>query len=238
MHLAYLLAASAVLALGCSGTKSANTDTGKAAAAAKFSMVQLRQSGCFGTCPVYTLEVLPTGEATYTGKRYAPYKGAHTAQLDADSLAVLTTHVQRVLAKADELPREIETQIADLATSTIVIVDGADTLTFRGTSEFAAPVADLRQTLFSVAEHNNWQRSPDAEPLPPNQLLLTLKAADQIQVVTENYYRQQMKMERLVKQSPPTFLVSFDPYTMSAEEMVRDLKRNKMVVRAEIVEHQ
>ena len=215
----------------CAGTKSAAGDS-------TFTSVTLRQGGCFGTCPVYTLAVQPDGSARYTGKRYAPYQGEHLATLSADSLRVLRAAVQSVLAKAEELPREIDSGIADMAMSTITIVDGQDTLMFRGTSEYAPPVAQLRQVLFNIAEHSEWTRSPSAEPQPANQLLITLKAADQLQVVTESYYRQQMKMVRMVNESPPVFLVTFDPYTMSAEEMVRDLKRNPMVVRTAIVENQ
>jgi len=203
---------------------------------ASFTQVELKQGGCFGTCPVYNLTVNPDGSAVYLGKRYAPYKGLHLGTLQTDSLTAFNAQVKVVLAKADQLPKEIDSGIADMAMSTIIIRNGADTVMFRGTSEFAPEIAVLRQQLFSISKSTAWTRSPDADPLPASQLLVTLKAADQIQLVTEEYYRQQLKVVKMTSKKPPIFLMQFDPYTMSAEEMVRDMRRQHAVVNVEIVE--
>lgn len=206
---------------------------------ASFTQVELMQGGCFGTCPVYSMAVVPDGSAIYTGKRYAPYKGLHTGTLQADSLKAFTAQVNKVLAKADVLPKYIESGISDMALTTITIRNGADSVVFKGTSEYAPEIAELRRQLFSISKTTAWTRSPDAEPLPPSQLLVTLKAADQIDVVTEEFYRQQLKVVRMTSQEPPVFLMQFDPYTMTAEEMVKDLRRQKFaVVNVEIIEEQ
>lgn len=219
-------------AVACNGTKSVKS----AMKEASYTQVELKQGGCFGTCPVYNLTVIPSGEAVYIGKRYAPYKGLHNGKLQSDSLKAFNAQVAEVLAKADNLKKEIDSGIADLAMSTIIIRTGSDSVMFRGTSEFEPEIAKLRQQLFSISKSTAWTRSPDAEPLPPSQLLVTLKAADQVQLVTEKYYRQQLKVVRLTSQEPPVFLMQFDPFTMSAEEMVRDMRRHHAVVNVVIVE--
>ena len=222
------------LTVACNGTKTAKSvmiDT-------SYAQVELRQGGCFGTCPVYNLTITPSGEAVYLGKRYAPYKGLHDGKLQADSLKAFNAQVSEVLAKADNLKKEIDSGIADMAMSTIIIRTGKDSVMFRGTSEFEPEIAKLRQQLFSISKSTAWTRSPDAEPLLPSQLLVTLKAADQIQLVTEEYYRQQLKVVRLTSKEPAVFLMQFDPYTMSAEEMKRDMRRHHAVVNVVIVEEE
>jgi len=184
------------------------------------------------------MSVMADGSAVYEGKRYAPYKGLHLGTVQSDSLAILRTRVGQVLAKADELPREMKSNIADASSARITIVTTAgDTLEYQGTTEFAKPVEALLKSLHNVAKGIAWQRSPDAEPLPPSELLLTLGNADDFQEILESYYRQQMRLERKVSADPATFLVSFDPYTMSAEEMVRDLKMRKQVQKVAVVEN-
>ncbi|MFK8057175.1 MAG: DUF6438 domain-containing protein [Saprospiraceae bacterium] len=216
----------------CNGTKTATSAMKKAS----FTQVELIQGGCFGTCPVYDLTISPKGEAIYLGKRYAPYKGLHTGMLQTDSLVAFNAQVKEILAKADNLKKEIDSGIADMATSIIIIRNGADSVRFIGTSEFEPEIEVLRQQLFSISKSTAWTRSPDAEPIPASQLLVTLKAADQVQIVTEEYYRQQLKVVRMTSKEPPVFLMQFDPYTMSAEEMVRDLRRQHAVVNVVIVE--
>ena len=221
------------IASACNGPKNAVSAMNKAS----YTQVELIQGGCFGTCPVYSMSVNPDGNAVYLGKRYASYKGLHTGQLQSDSLKEFSAQVSKVLAKADQLPKYIESGIADMALTTIIIRNSADSVVFTGTSEYAPEVAELRRQLFSISKSTAWTRSPDAEPLPASQLLVTLKAADQVDVVTEDYYRQQLKVIRMTSTEPPVFLMQFDPYTMTAEEMVKDMRRKKFaVVNVEIVE--
>jgi len=233
-YLSLLLVSLLSLTAACNGTKNATSVMKKTT----FTRVELKQGGCFGTCPVYNLKVDPNGKAIYLGKRYAPYKGLHNGQLQADSLLAFNAQVEVVLAKADNLKKEIDSGIADVAMSIMTIYTETDSVTFRGTTEFEPVVGKLRQQLFSIANATAWTRSPDAEPLPASQLLVTLKAADQLQLVTEEYYRQQLKMVRMTSKEPAVFLMQFDPYTMSAEEMVKDMRRQHAVLNVEIVEEQ
>lgn len=225
------VAAVVTLAVGaCRGQKRA------AETSAALSSISIRQGGCFGTCPVYTLQIDRTGAATYVGKQYAPYRGLHTGAVPADTLDHLLSLAQTVLAKADELPREIETGVVDFARSVITLTTQTDTLEFAGTTEFAPPVERLLTALVRVPETVSFSPDPSTPPPPPSRLRVTLRAADQIQVVQEEYYRQRFKVVEFEGGDPPTFLVSFDPYTMSGEEMVESLRQRGEVTAVEVVE--
>ena len=243
-YAAVVIAAASLVSAACSGQKKATSAAADAnevqeAVAGNGSAVTslaFSQGGCFGTCPVYTLKVHADGSATYTGKQYAPYKGLHNGRVPADTVARLLAIAEEVLAKADELPREIDTGIQDHSYSKVLVMTATDTLEFGGTTEFAPPVDRLRSTLMRVAGSVAFEPDPSNTEDKQNRLRITLQAADQIQVVQEEYYRQQMKVVEFEKKDPPTFIVSFDSYTMSAEEMVRSLGRRKEVVKVEEVE--
>ncbi len=196
---------------------------------AEVSYVSIYQGACFGTCPVYTLAIDGEGAADYDGKQFAPYQGLHHATVPADTLAKIKTLARQVLAKADSLPREIETGIADYSETVIRIGGSGDTITFRGTTQFAEEVDALREYLVRVVDVLSFTRDTAAAAPPPNRLKIVLESADQIQVVQEDYFRQRFRVVEMSSPSPPTFIVSFDPYTMSAEEMVASIKQNKFV---------
>lgn len=237
MHLATLLLPLATFAVAACGgqQRAAATDDADprstAVGTTAYTSVSLRQGACFGTCPVYTITVQPDGAAAYRGRNYAPRKGEFAGSVPADSLAAINAAVAAVLAQADALPREIESDIMDLSRTTITLVDAAgDTLTFAGTLEFAPPVAELRARLSALPEAVAWTRVPGSETPPPHHVEVTLQAADQIQTVTEDFFRQQMRVVRMTSTEPPVFLLRFDPYAASLQEVMRDLKRQPAVV--------
>lgn len=198
--------------------------------------ITYQQGGCFGTCPVYTLAVAPDGGARYDGLRFAPYKGAHLGSVPRDTLILLYRLAEAVLAKADELPREIDTGIQDHSYSAVTVATATDTIEFVGTTDYAPPVDTLRKSLMRIHDYVEFERDPAAPPAPKNELLVRLKSADQIQVVQEEFYRQQFKVVAFEDKATTTFRVRFDPYTMSAEEMVRVLESRPEVVSARIAE--
>ena len=243
---AALLSLSALFQIACNGAKSvgatgaAAAESGASASRSKaaptpITSIDFRHGGCFGTCPVYSLRVMPDGSATYDGKQYAPYKGQHVGTVPADTVRELLRLSEAVLAKADELPREIDTGIADHSYSTVTVATATDTLEFTGTTEFAPPVDTLRRALMQLSEGVAWALAPGATPPPPNEIRLRLKSSDQIQVVQENFFRQQFRVLELEDKATSTFRVSFDAYAMEGEMMVEELERLPEVVSAELI---
>lgn len=233
------LLSAAVLLAACSSQRKAEASTGDDAATQSptvFTFVTLSQGACFGTCPVFTMTVAAGGATDYDGKQFAPYRGLHHGRMSADTLARLRALVQQVLAKAERLPREIDTGIMDYSQTKLTIATATDTITFTGTTEFAEGIDPVIDLLKRSIDRISFTRDPAAEPLPPSQLRLVLQAADQIQVVQEDYFKQRFKVVRTLSNEPASFLVSFDPYTMSAEEMIASLKQNELVVSAEVYE--
>ena len=51
--------------------------------------ITLERTGCYGTCPSYTVEMRGDGQVTYTGKRFVDVEGAHTYRVPAADVVKL-----------------------------------------------------------------------------------------------------------------------------------------------------
>lgn len=76
------------------GTKKKKTST-TTAAKTNITVIEMTRGACFGKCPEYTLRVAADGNATYTGRRNAPYQGVYTKQLDAAKVVALFNDYER-----------------------------------------------------------------------------------------------------------------------------------------------
>ena len=199
-----------------------------------FDSLRLVQGPCFGTCPVYSLTVFPDGRAVFEGKQYARYRGRHLARVGGDTLERLHLRAQRVLAQADTLPRRIESGITDLSQRTVELYLSGDAYSFTGDVEFAVPVEELLESLQSVAARNDWAPAPGTPPPPPSELVVVLAGAEVLDVLRGDFYRQQLRPLDTLALDPPTYRLHFDPYTMTAEEMLRDLGARDDVVEVRV----
>ena len=227
---AALLAAAALLASGCS--RNGRTAAAPAEAPA-FDSLRLSQGACFGTCPVYALTVYPDGRAVYEGKQYTPRRGAHLGRVGGDTLAAVRSLAGEVLAQADTLPREIESGVADVSQRTVRLYADGGEVTFVGDLAFAPPVRALLRELEKVAgSEGGWERAPGTPPPPPNALVVTLAPHGDLDELRGEFFRQRFRPTDTLSTDPPTYRVTFDPYTMTAAEMIRDLETRADVVEA------
>lgn len=70
------------------------------------------RAGCYGTCPIYTLEIFDDGRVVYTGKRYVDKIGIFEKKLSAQSNLDLFKSFNEI--RPDTLYYQYETRIADL----------------------------------------------------------------------------------------------------------------------------
>ncbi len=56
--------------------------------------VEMERGPCFGTCPVYGVEIDAAGVVTFDGRRFVEHAGTATAQIDADAAADLMRRIE------------------------------------------------------------------------------------------------------------------------------------------------
>src|SRR5258708_13538121 len=55
----------------------------------KAAVIKMSRTACFGTCPVYDLELDGSGSVTYVGKKFVRVVGKRTAHIDPAKVAEL-----------------------------------------------------------------------------------------------------------------------------------------------------
>jgi len=83
----WIAATAALLLSGCSGSvppwRQAHWP------AEGYEVVYLARTACFGTCPVYEVEVFADGRVRYTGEEHVKTSGTHEARISPDAVRQL-----------------------------------------------------------------------------------------------------------------------------------------------------
>ena len=61
-----------------------------------FKTIKLERTPCFGSCPVYKIEVSGTGKVEYNGEYFVEKKGAHTWQLSSKAVEQLNQLIKEI----------------------------------------------------------------------------------------------------------------------------------------------
>jgi hypothetical protein len=72
----------------------ASADTGDSSPT--ITSVVMHRSACYGTCPVYTVELTAAGSVTYTGEEHVAALGRKSAHIDASEFQFLVTAIERM----------------------------------------------------------------------------------------------------------------------------------------------
>ena len=100
--------------LSCGLTKKTNTSEIEL-------IISLQRTACFGTCPIYKIEIFSNGNGVYTGKRFVENIGVTKFSLSE-------TQLNLILKKAEaigftSMKKEYSEPISDLPTTFIQIKD-------------------------------------------------------------------------------------------------------------------
>ncbi len=122
----------------------------------KYPVISLDRSGCFGSCPAYTLTLRGDGSATYIGKSDVQRVGNWRAKVDEKSLRYLMSAFEAI--KFFELKDVYDDMVTDIPTYTLSYQLGDSTK--KVTDRFGPPpgLRELERSIDSVAETLKWNK--------------------------------------------------------------------------------
>ena len=128
-NILFLCAVATLAFSACAQTKKTSR-TGKltktAASIAKYSMLTMTRTPCYGKCPVFDISITSDGMLTYEGKRFTETLGTYTKQA-TDKKQVATLFQSLVKYQVDTCSEKYEKQISDLpSTNFIFVVNGKE----------------------------------------------------------------------------------------------------------------
>jgi hypothetical protein len=90
-----LMLLSFVFMSACGGGSKSGRKAAKASEVPSDFAVSMERTPCFGTCPVYKIEISNTGTLTWTGIRFTEREHIWSRQLNSDEMQLLWQEVQR-----------------------------------------------------------------------------------------------------------------------------------------------
>ena len=100
--------------LSCGLTKKANTSEIEL-------IISLQRTACFGTCPIYKIEIFSDGSGIYTGTRFVENIGAAKFNLSETQMNLILTQAEAI--GFANMKEEYSELISDLPTTFIQIKD-------------------------------------------------------------------------------------------------------------------
>jgi hypothetical protein len=125
--------------------------------------IRLERSGCYGTCPIYSVEISGDGTVNYLGERFVKVSGGQTARINRKAVHDL----YNAFAKADFFWTldSYESPVTDMPTYIVSIsFDGhaKSVLDYAGKSQgLPKAVADLEDAIDKAAGTEKWVRDHD-----------------------------------------------------------------------------
>ena len=123
--------------------------------------IELESRGCYGICPIYTLQILGDGRMRYEGQRFVLVKGVQSARLSPGQVQELVTAFENIDFFA--MPDQLSYGIEDLEESRTCIsyftsrkcVEIRSTYPALGQTELAK-VKDLNQHIDRIVKVDRW----------------------------------------------------------------------------------
>jgi hypothetical protein len=122
---------------------------------------RMERTGCFGTCPSYTLSILEDGKVTFNGREFVKHKGEATRVMSQENLDTLVQKIRE--SHFMDLPSnpECESRYTDHSSVflTITLDDERNSIThYLGCKgfQYEEELYDLEEAIDSLANTQQW----------------------------------------------------------------------------------
>lgn len=95
------------------------------AAASRDAVIRLERTGCYGTCPIYAVEIRGDGAVTYAGEGFVAVEGVHRGQVTPEAVAALVAQFRE--ADFFSLDDEYVAGVTDNPTQIVTLTLGGRT---------------------------------------------------------------------------------------------------------------
>ncbi len=217
----------------CNSAKKGTKEPGQAMATDAL-VIQMSKGACFGTCPVYTLEVFADGQVTYRGRNFTEKMGLYRRQLPETDLQNLIRDFREAnLPQYDSLYLSGAT---DLQMTSISFYQSDYSKSVKGDFERPAAVRELEKQLIALGESGDWVQEEAHLPpgTIPNQLIIELaEGANGERWAARQDAKYGLQLIRRIAPNLNLWLFSFDDKKMAPERMLILMRQTQGVKKAE-----
>lgn len=122
-------------------------------------VITMEKTVCFGTCPVYKVQIYPNGLANYTGEMHVQKIGQYRRQLSPETISDLIRSFQR--ADFWSLEDEYIGEVTDLPTTYLSFQYEGRSKKVKDLINAPQHLIDLENEVAAIAESPGWEKVAD-----------------------------------------------------------------------------
>jgi len=122
-------------------------------------VMSMKKTACYGTCPVYSIQIYSDLTVTLKGERHIDNIGDFVATIEKEKLALLTDQFR----KSDffSFEEEYKKAITDLPTTYVYFADAGNTKEVMDYYGAPQSLRDLEEELANLLEELDWKKVQD-----------------------------------------------------------------------------
>ena len=208
--------------------------------------LKMDKGACFGSCPVYSLEIDHQGNALYEGKRFTEKSGLHKYKLSKDQFKQVND--QLALMNFFALQDNFKSNVADLPTVTIAHTHKGLSKSISGKDTRPKRVLDLQKILEDIAQSDGWV---SIEPIAPKnedvveeeeeepaeiierEMIIHFKPSTIISRWMKNYREYQMYVKKPLSDDKKTWVVQYNTSLINPQVLLHKVQTDPGVESAE-----
>lgn len=209
--------------------------------------LKMEKGACFGSCPVYSLEIDNQGNALYDGKRFTDKSGVHKYKLSTEQFKQVTD--QLTLMNFFALQDNFKSNVADLPTVTIAHTHRGLSKSISGKDTRPKRVLELQKILEEIAQGDGWV---SVEPISPKnedivaeeeeeeeaeiierEMIIHFKPSTIISRWMRNYREFQMYVKKPLTDDKKTWVVQYNTKLINPQVLLHKVQSDPGVESAE-----
>ena len=204
--------------------------------------VTMDKGSCFGSCPVYTLNINNKGYALFEGERFTDKIGKHGLQLAPNKFqSVAKAFSDADLASFDD---NYPSTIADLPNTTIAYVNNDLTKRISGKEERPQKIKDLQSMLEDITQMDGWmsldttsteavEEKTKDEDLIKNEIIIQFVPGTFISRWMKQFKDYSLYVKKPLTDDRMTWLTHFNVKKIDPEQFLDQIKSDPAVESAE-----
>jgi len=200
------------------------------------SIVVYSRGACFGTCPVYTLDIFENGYADYSGRNHTEKMGLWRRKLSKAEM----NRIKNAVSKSDflSLKNEYKSMIADLPKTVFTFITKDTTKTISAKETMPDELKNLGTILYDIAEAGEWTTiSKDAKEIKPeivfNEILVQFRKGTHLPSWFKTMKDDGFRLITRIDDEKNIWVIGFDKDKYRGDDAIARLKEDDAVISAE-----
>jgi len=204
-------------------------------------LVGLQKGACFGSCPVYTLEIDKTGMAQFDGQRFTDKIGKHQLLLDKAQLQKIANAFNT--AALESFKSEYKSNSSDLPEINLSFKNTGIDKTIIGKDNRPEEVLALQTMLEEIVESEGWisleplaaeQKEEEEEEVKiEREIIVEFASGTIISRWLKQFKEFEMYVKKPITEDRKTWIVQYDKSLINPQVMLHKVQSAKGVVSAQ-----